>query len=89
VTVRSCLISIGHSAHYAHIKSGVSACNPKKLSGNSDMRVALISSNSSMVLIETFLTPQKTQKNHSGQHFWPNLFLGRWLKGLAFQKFEK
>jgi hypothetical protein len=21
--------------------------------------------------------------------FWPNLFLGRWLKGLAFQKSEK
>jgi hypothetical protein len=26
--------------------------------------------------------PQKTQENHAGQHSWPNLFLGRWLKVL-------
>ena len=33
-------------------------------------------------------------RNRSGlpnlcREFWPNLFLGRWLKGLAFQKSEK
>jgi hypothetical protein len=44
---------------------------------------------SAAALNHTDLTPQKTQKNHSGQQFWPNLFLGRWLKGLAFKKFEK
>ena len=40
-------------------------------------------------LVHTALTPQNPEKNHAGQHFWPNLFLGRWLKGLAFQKSEK
>jgi len=38
---------------------------------------------SSTASIPLSLTPQKTQKNQSGQHFRPNLFLGRWLKGLA------
>jgi hypothetical protein len=38
---------------------------------------------------DDLLTPQKTQKNQSGQHFWPNLLLGRWLKGIAFEKFKK
>jgi hypothetical protein len=33
----------------------------------------------------TSLTPQNPKKNQSGQRFWPNLFLGRWLKGLTFQ----
>jgi hypothetical protein len=32
----------------------------------------------------TSLTPFNPQKNQSGQHFWPNLFLGRWLKGLSW-----
>jgi hypothetical protein len=27
------------------------------------------------------LTPRNPQKNHSVQHFLPNLFLERWLKG--------
>jgi hypothetical protein len=36
---------------------------------------------SSPVLIPTALTPQKPQKNHPGKQSWPNLFLGRWLKG--------
>ena len=31
--------------------------------------------------VHTFLTPRNPQENHAGQHFWPNLFLGRWLKG--------
>ena len=43
----------------------------------------------STACIPTFLIAQNPQKNHSGQRFWPNLFLGRWLKGLAFQKSEK
>ena len=38
----------------------------------------------STALMIAFLTPQYTQKNHCGQHFWPNLFLGRWLKGESF-----
>ena len=29
-------------------------------------------------------TAQKTQRNHSGQQFRPNLFLGRWRKGLSW-----
>jgi hypothetical protein len=32
----------------------------------------------------TPLTPRNPQENHTGQHFWPNLFLGRWLKGLSW-----
>ena len=28
----------------------------------------------------TSLTSQNPQENRSGQRFWPNLFLGRWLK---------
>lgn len=30
-----------------------------------------------------FLNPQNFQKNQSGQYFWPNLFLGRWLKRVS------
>jgi len=45
--------------------------------------------NLSTAFILSTLTPRNPQKNHSGQQFWPNLFLGRWLKGLAFQKSEK
>jgi len=30
------------------------------------------------------LTSQNPEKNHSEQHFWPNLFLGRWFKGLSW-----
>jgi hypothetical protein len=26
-------------------------------------------------------TPRNLRRNHAGQHFWPNLFLGRRLKG--------
>ena len=48
-----------------------------------------MSAKSSTAHIATSLTPQNPQENHTGQHFWPNLFLGRWLKGLAFQKFKK
>jgi hypothetical protein len=44
-----------------------------------------LSANSPTAFIPTSLTPQHPQKNQSGQHFWPNLFLGRRLKGLAFQ----
>jgi hypothetical protein len=40
-------------------------------------------------LIPTSATPQNPQRNCAGQHFWPNLFLGRWLRRLAFKKFEK
>jgi len=43
-----------------------------------------ISPKLSTALIPIFLTPQKTQKNHPEQHFWPNLFLGRWLNGLSW-----
>ena len=39
-----------------------------------------LSAKSSTALISTAVTPRNPQKNYSGQHFWPNLFLGRWLK---------
>jgi len=39
------------------------------------------SSKSSTALVHVFLTPQKTQKNHSGQQFWPN-----YLHAIAFRK---
>ena len=42
-----------------------------------------LSPKTSTDLIPTSVTPRNPQKNHSGQHFWPNLFLGRWLKGLS------
>ena len=36
------------------------------------------------------VTPQNPQKNHSRQHFWPHLSLGRWVKGLScgFGRFQ-
>jgi hypothetical protein len=49
----------------------------------------VVSTKMRAVLVHTSLTLQNPQTNHAGQHFWPNLFLGRWLKGLAFQKSEK
>jgi len=36
---------------------------------------------SSTALFCTFLT---LQNNHTGQHAWPDLFLGRWLKGVSW-----
>jgi hypothetical protein len=38
----------------------------------------------SAVFIDTTPTPQIMQETHAGQPFWPNLFLGRWLKGLSW-----
>ena len=43
----------------------------------------------SAALVPTLLTPQNSCENHFEQHFWPNLFLGSWLKGITFQKPEK
>jgi hypothetical protein len=43
----------------------------------------MLVANSYASIILAALSPQKPQKNHTGQRFWPNLFLGRWLKGLA------
>jgi hypothetical protein len=52
--------------------------------GESVVRVVWLSAKSSIAFNPTFLTPQNPQKNPSGQHFWPNLFLGRWLKRLSW-----
>ena len=49
-----------------------------------DLSHGRLSTKSSTVYFLAPLTPQIPQKNHSGQHFWPNLFLGRWLKGLSW-----
>ena len=43
-----------------------------------------LSARASTAVIPTSQTPRNSQENHSGQHFWPNLFLGRWLKVLAY-----
>lgn len=48
-----------------------------------------MSAKSSTAFIPSFLTPPNPQRNQSGQPSWPYLFLGRWFKGLAFQKSEK
>ena len=42
----------------------------------------VLSSNSSTAAIAASLAPHNPQKNQTGQHFWLNLFLGRWLKVL-------
>jgi hypothetical protein len=38
---------------------------------------------------ETEIRHKADIKFSTCRKFWPNLFLGRWLKGLAFQKSEK
>ena len=45
-----------------------------------------LSANSSTALDHGFLTSQSPQKYRTGQHFWPNLFPGRWLKRGLFWK---
>ena len=38
---------------------------------------------SSTALIYSSPTPRNLQNNRAGQHFWPDLFLGRWLTGVS------
>ena len=69
---RQVLMSLHWVERHKRPRSGMGSC-----------LMRAVWANLSLHQFHTSLTPQKSQKNHTGQQFWPNLFHGTMVTGVV------